>query len=130
MALAPKQLEELRRTIEARHAVLVAEVHSDVARSREESYGEVAGPVTDPADRATAYLLSDVDQAEVTRDLLELREIESALARLADGSFGYCADCGLEIAIARLRVNPGAVRCIDCQGIHEKTYAHPAEPRL
>lgn len=130
MTLTPKQIEALRRTIEARHAALVAEVHSDVDRTRDESYGEIAGPVTDPADQAAAYLISDVDQAEVTRDLLEVRELETARERLADGSFGYCAACGLEIPFERLRVNPGAIRCVACQSVHEKTYAHPAEPRL
>ena len=130
MALTAEQLEELQRSIAARHAALRAEVHADVARTRDESYGEVAGGVTDAADRAAAYLLSDVDQAEVTRDLLEVRELEAAQARLADGSFGTCADCGLEIAFERLRVNPGALRCVPCQSVHEKTYAHPAEPRL
>ena len=130
MALTAEQFEELRRTIAARQTALIAEVHSDVARARDESYAEVAGPVTDTADRAAAYLLSDVDQAEVTRDLLEVRELEAARARLEDGSFGTCADCGLEIAFERLRVNQGATRCVDCQRVHEKTYAHPAEPRL
>ena len=130
MTLTHTQVAELRRTIEVRHTALLAEVHADVARARDESYGEVAGPVTDPADRAAAYLISDVDQAEVTRDLIEVRELEAAQARLADGSFGCCAACGREIAFERLRVNPGATRCVDCQRMHEKTYAHPAEPRL
>lgn len=130
MVLTRKQLEELRRTIEARHTTLSAEVHSDVARARDESYNEVAGGVTDPADQAAAYLLSDVDQAEVTRDLLEVRALEAAQARLADGSFGYCTDCGMGIAFARLRVNPGALRCFECQCVHEKTYAHTPEPKL
>lgn len=130
MALTTQQIEELRRTIETRHTALAAEVHNDVARARDESYGEIAGPVTDPADQAAAYLLSDVDQAEVTRDLVELRELEAAQARLAEGSFGDCVDCGQDIAFARLRVNPGVIRCIGCQSVHEKTYAHPAEPRL
>lgn len=130
MALTPEQLEELQQTIAARHAALLAEVHSDVARARDESYGEVAGPVTDSADQAAAYLVSDVGQAEVTRDLLEVRELEAAAARLADGSFGNCVDCGLEIAVERLRVSPGATRCVACQSVHEKTYAHLLEPRL
>ncbi|OFZ96815.1 MAG: hypothetical protein A2Z64_07835 [Betaproteobacteria bacterium RIFCSPLOWO2_02_67_12] len=130
MALTPEQLEELQRTIAARHAALLAEVHSDVARARDECYGEVAGPVTDSADRAAAYLITDVDQAEVTRDLLEVRELEAARARLADGSFGSCVDCEAEIAIERLRASPEAIRCLDCQRMHEKTYARPAEPRL
>lgn len=130
MTLTPKQIEELRRAIVARHTALVAEVHSDVDRARDESYGEIAGAVTDTADQAAAYLLSDVDQAEVTRDLLEVRALEAAQARLEGGSFGCCSDCGLEIAFERLRVNPAATRCVDCQRSHEKTYAHPAEPRL
>ena len=130
MALTPEQLEELQRTIATRHAALLAEVHSDVARARDESYGELAGPVTDSADRAAAYLITDVDQAEVTRDLLEVRELEAARARLADGSFGSCVDCEAEIAIERLRASPEAIRCLDCQRMHEKTYARPAEPRL
>ncbi len=130
MALTGKQLEELRRTIETRHAALLEEIHADVARAREESYGELAGPVTDPADEAAADLIADVDQAEVTRDLDEARALEAARARLADGSYGRCTDCSSEIAFARLRAQPAATRCMDCQRRHEKTFAQPAEPRL
>ena len=130
MTLTSHQLDELRRAIGHRHAALLAEVRADVARTRDESYGEIAGAVTDPADKAAADLLSDIDQAEVTRDLNEVRALEAAQSRLADGSFGACADCGVEIAFERLRANPAATRCLDCQRVHEKTYAHPGEPRL
>ncbi|TAN56353.1 MAG: TraR/DksA family transcriptional regulator [Betaproteobacteria bacterium] len=130
MTLTAQQLEELRRAIETRHAALLQEIRGDVERARDESYGELAGPVTDPADEASADLIADVDQAEVTRDLGEARALEAAQARLAEGKYGLCTDCGSEIAFARLRVNPAATRCVDCQRVHEKTYAHPAEPRL
>lgn len=130
MGLTAKQLEELRQAIQARHAALLAEIRGDVDRARGESYIELAGPVTDPADQATADLLSDVSQAEVTRDLGEARDFEAAQARLADGSYGYCIDCGLEIAFERLRINPAAARCFDCQRMHEKTHAHAPEPRF
>jgi len=56
MTLTHTQVAELRRTIEVRHTALLAEVHADVARARDESYGEVAGPVTDPADRRKRLL--------------------------------------------------------------------------
>ena len=105
-------------------------MREDVARSRDESFGALAGPVTDTADEANADLLADLDQAEVTRDLNELRELDAALVRLTEGSFGLCEDCGGEIAFERLRINPAAVRCVRCQGVHEKTYAHPGEPKL
>jgi len=130
MPLTREQIDELRCTIQTRRAALLAEIREDVVRAREESFGMIAGPVTDSADAAVADLLSDLDNAEVTRDLLEARELEGAQARLEEGNFGRCADCGLEIAFARLRANPGATRCFDCQRVHEKTFAHPGEPKL
>jgi len=130
MTLTPKQLHEIESLMKARRDALLAEIRSEVARSRDESFGELAGPVTDSADEASADLLSDVDNAEVTRDLLEVRAIEAAQERMAEGQYGECVDCGAEIDFARLRANPAATRCIACQRVHEKTYAHPGEPRL
>jgi DnaK suppressor protein len=44
-----------------------------------------------------------------------LQEIESALRRLARGTYGRCADCRAEMSPARLRAMPFAERCRDCQ---------------
>jgi RNA polymerase-binding transcription factor DksA len=44
----------------------------------------------------------------------ELDEIDAALARLADGSYGRCLRCGGPIASGRLQVRPNATRCIRC----------------
>jgi DnaK suppressor protein len=49
----------------------------------------------------------------------ELVQIERALARLADGSFGECAACGEMIAMKRLELDPSAALCIDCAGREE-----------
>ena len=40
--------------------------------------------------------------------------IESALARIEDGSFGECQNCGEAIAPKRLQIDPTAPVCIDC----------------
>jgi RNA polymerase-binding protein DksA len=130
MPLTRRQLNELESLIRERRETLGAEIQGEVSRSREESIGELAGPVTDSADQATADLLSDIDNAEVTRDLVEIRELEAAQERLAAGRYGTCAGCGAEIDFERLRASPTALRCIACQRVHEKTYAHPAEPKL
>lgn len=47
------------------------------------------------------------------RDRERLR-LTAALARLDDGSFGYCIDCGEPIAPARLALDPGVPTCISC----------------
>ena len=130
MDLTRGQLDELQRIIKERHDSLMAEVHEEVGRSRDETYGEIAGPVTDTGDESIADLISDLDNAEVSRDLLEIRELEAAQARIGAGTYGACAECGGVIAFERLRVSPAAIRCFDCQRVHEKTYAHASEPKL
>jgi RNA polymerase-binding transcription factor DksA len=130
MALTPKQLKDLRKLIEDRSRALAAEVRKDAGREREEQYGELAGPTHDTGDESIADLLADLDHAELTRDLSELRELEAARLRIAGGSYGTCIDCGGEIGFERLRANPAATRCVACQQVHEKTYAGPGRPTL
>lgn len=43
-----------------------------------------------------------------------LADIEAARARLADGTFGRCVDCGTQVAIERLEVLPCVARCTAC----------------
>ena len=66
-------------------------------------------------DWAAADAMAHQDIALVSRDLAELAEVEAALARLADGSYGECADCGMTIPSARLLAYPTARRCVTCQ---------------
>ena len=49
-----------------------------------------------------------------------LAEIDSALARLDDGSYGICADCQKDIPPRRLEVYPFAVLCVQCQSMADK----------
>jgi len=46
----------------------------------------------------------------------ELKRIEAALARLAEGEYGYCAECGEAIEPRRLEIDPAAPRCAGCAG--------------
>lgn len=51
----------------------------------------------------------------LTQSLLEaLDEVDRALAKLDDGTYGRCEGCGQRIADARLRAVPTARRCIEC----------------
>lgn len=130
MVFARKQLAELERIIRERKDRLLAEIREEVSRARDESYGALAGPVPDTGDAASADLLSDLDNAEVTRDLGEMRALDAALDRLAAGTYGVCVDCNGDIDLERLIAHPVAVRCFDCQEVHERTYSRPAEPKL
>jgi len=45
---------------------------------------------------------------------LELAHIEAALKRIEDDEYGYCQNCGEEIAEKRLAIDPAATHCIKC----------------
>ena len=44
-----------------------------------------------------------------------LRDIEEALGRLRDGTYGVCMDCGLPVSRKRLEAVPWACYCVSCQ---------------
>ena len=73
-------------------------------------------------DRASANTLNDEDMAELAFELDELRAIDAALARIADGSYGTCASCGEPIAPERMHAQPTARLCLACQSAAER---HP-----
>jgi RNA polymerase-binding protein DksA len=105
----------LRRALEQRRETLIDELKRDAARLRE-------GRSADIDDEAVVDLLVGLDQADLSRDAAELREIEAARHRLDEGSYGICADCGAAISFQRLQAEPAAARCVECQARHEKTY--------
>ena len=49
------------------------------------------------------------------RETAELALVQAALNRIAQGTYGQCVDCGVEIPAARLHAAPEAARCIACQ---------------
>ena len=58
------------------------------------------------ADRENAVLEAAADQRA---------QVQAALQRIEDGTYGTCIDCGGQISDARLQVRPEAARCIECQ---------------
>jgi len=121
---------QLERLLRARECMLRDEIRAQLLESDEQHYIDLAGKVGDVADVSVADMLTDVDIAEMDRDVVELREVEAALARIAQGKYGVCADCGTEIDYERLAAQPAATRCVQCQGQREKVYVHTEIPRL
>jgi len=102
------QLQEMRTDVLAQ-----LRAQHGGAMSRVESAAEALGSASD--DQAQANTERELSFALEERESAELIEIDAALKRIADGSFGLCVDCGVSIPAARLHANPTAMRCIDCQ---------------
>jgi RNA polymerase-binding transcription factor DksA len=130
MPLTDKQAKELHSMVEARRNAVLAELREDAARTREQPYAEHAGTAPDAGDESVATLIADLEQADMTRDLDEFRALEAARDRIQHGGYGECIDCANDIGYERLKAFPSALRCVQCQERHEKTYGGAPKPSL
>lgn len=99
--------ESLKRQIaeiEARYS----DDNAEAART-----GEQGEPETVTTDRER-----DMSLLENARDLLD--QVERALRKIADGTYGRCANCGKAIEAARLKALPHASLCIACKRAEER----------
>ena len=128
--LEHEELVRLRRMMEKRRAKLALELRADAAKVREDGFASLTGEVRDAGDEAGAELLTEVERKELDRDLQEVRALEAALERLSNGKYGQCTDCRVDIGFERLRAEPAALRCIECQARHEKMFVQPRSPKL
>ncbi|MFA4885744.1 MAG: TraR/DksA C4-type zinc finger protein [Desulfotomaculaceae bacterium] len=85
-----------------------------------ESIGEISTYDNHPADIGTEVFERSKDFALRENAMLGVAEIDSALARIKDGTYGACDVCGHDIALERLEVVPSSTKCRDCQEAQEK----------
>jgi DnaK suppressor protein len=131
VALTQTQVAKLGRTLDQQYASLLEEVRDALEKSENQQYVELIDRApADSGDQATGDALADLNLAIIDRHVRELRDIEAARARIRDGGFGTCIDCGSDIGFERLLAYATAKRCFACQRQHEKTYAHEANPKL
>ena len=77
-------------------------------------------PETGMADTATVTLDREVDYSLEGHSAHVLAEIDAALRRIDEGTFGACARCGKPIGEERLEAMPYATLCIECKRIEER----------
>jgi len=109
-----------QKDLEVYRALLLrvrAMVSGDMSLLEEEALG-VQGErdVTDlrPGDTADGYY-QEFNLELLERDQSTLREIDEALGRIEEGSYGQCEGCAEPINRERLRAVPHARNCIECQ---------------
>jgi len=128
--LSEKQTNQLKSQLEKRFLELRGEIRQELLASDDEQYNQIAGQVHDLEDDSLADLLVDINLAVIDQHIHEVEEIEAALIRISTGEYGICIDCNTSIESSRLEVQPMAKRCIDCQMVYERTYAHPGHHKL
>jgi DnaK suppressor protein len=105
-----KMLEDRRRELMNAVQGKMRDVRTDSGKDRE---------VFDQGESSEVDIQEDIELALIQMKAETLNKINEALRRLEEGSYGNCFECGDEIAEARLRALPFAVRCIDCEEARE-----------
>jgi DnaK suppressor protein len=110
-----ERTENLRQMLEEKQKEVQKEIDGLIAQSRKEQTQLREESVPDPEDSA---FQNSTEEKQIS--ILEARNrvrmnIDTALQKLNDGTYGICEDCGEPINEARLKVQPFAKRCISCQ---------------
>jgi len=110
------QFQALRARLEGQRAEIINMYKQDL-RAGQESADDGTEDIVDRANNAynreLMFSLSDAERST-------LLQIENALRRMDEGSYGRCANCGQNINGLRLDAVPWARFCIDCQELAEK----------
>jgi RNA polymerase-binding transcription factor len=110
------RFQALRERLQKQRAEIINMYKQDL-RAGQESADDGTEDIVDRANNAynreLMFSLSDNERAT-------LLQIENALGRMDEGSYGRCANCGQSIAVQRLEAVPWARFCIDCQELAEK----------
>ena len=112
-----ERLLEERRRVESAIHYLREEHPGSLEEEIEESVGTSDNHL---ADSATATLDREIDYTLEENSEQVLAEIDDALQRIEDGTFGTCRTCGQPIAPERLEAMPWATQCIDCKRKEER----------
>ncbi len=111
----PRQLEYFRQKLMRWRAELVAESSETLQHLKEESLLK-----PDITDRASLETERAIELRTRDRERKLVSKIDAALARIADGSYGYCAESSEPIGLRRLEARPTATLSLDAQERHER----------
>ncbi len=111
-----KKLDSFKKRLELRQV----DLRRAVTRTEQDGRSVDEDPTQDIADRAANSYTKEFLFSQSNNDRQLLAQVESALSRIREGTFGECISCGAEINSKRLDAVPWANHCIECQEKQEQ----------
>lgn len=110
----PKQLDHFRSILNSIKTGLGEEIDRTVHSMQDD-----ATVFADPNDRASQESDMTLELRNRDRESKLIKKINEILAKINNGDYGYCENCGIEIGLNRLEARPTATLCIDCKTLDE-----------
>ncbi len=114
--LTTKERNEIREMLRSKRDQLLNGMKRELAESRNRSGTKAC----DEVDQATDAYDEDLSLEIATKNDEELEEIEAALKKIEDGTYGLCEVCSCRISPSRLKILPFATTCVACRGEEER----------
>jgi len=120
-----RDMSEFRTLLEEERERIVQAINflqEEGPKKMEDELGEIGGFGVDNhlADMATVTFDRELDEGLEEGAQQTLEQIDRALAKLEDGTYGTCERCGRDIGDERLRARPWALLCIDDQRLADR----------
>ena len=122
--MKPEDLERFKHILLQRREALTGSLNhmqnEALRNTRTESTGDLSSVPIHMADVGSENFEQDLTLGLIESEEEELRQIDAALERIENGTFGICERCGKQIPKARLNAIPYATMCIDCKRAEEE----------
>jgi DnaK suppressor protein len=124
MAMDKKRIEQFKKRLEDRQS----ELRKTVSNRQQDGRNQGEDIAQDIADRAASSYNKEFLFTQSTNERQMLGMVDSALARIREGTYGECINCGNEINAKRLEAVPWTRYCIECQDKLEKGQLESVTP--
>ena len=123
MSLNKQQLKQFRQLLITEREKFAGEIKAiakNTAKSPREASGDLSAYTVHMADMSADTYERELSMNIVSTEQEILYQIDDALKRLDDGSYGICQQCNKSITMSRLKAVPYASMCITCQRTKEQ----------
>jgi DnaK suppressor protein len=119
-----KELDEIKKAIQKRKDQLIEGIQhisdNTLKISQKDAAGDISGYSYHMADQATDTFDREFSLGLASNEREMVHELDEALNRMEEGTYGVCESCKSSIAKARLKAVPYARLCVKCQQLKEK----------
>lgn len=98
-----------------------------IARRSKESASSGVSDIGDILDSVSEERTRELDMILTDREKQKLKQIDDALDKIDENTYGFCEECGVKIPRARLKVVPFAKYCVECKEAIEREEKYTRE---
>jgi len=114
-AVVKKRNELLSKLLLKKRNEVVENLEAQIGRKLVRETGQKIDSAMDSADQSALDMDQGIDYSLLEMKYEQYKDIADAFRKLQNNSYGQCEECGEEIDIKRLEVNPLARYCISCK---------------